>query len=305
MGVGANDLVERLESALAPWMAKKSEPLDLGEAFSPRDNSAPLQELERKRLYAYSLAKLRPRCTELAAMGENSGRNTAAYKLAAAIGRYVHHGIIARKEAADEILAACEQNGLIKEDGRASVVATIRSGLHSARNDPLPALPDRRSSKERTVKQTNVGDHVDGRPKRQGSPQLTGKREPRIYLVPFQEIRLGTRRRDLVARLIPRVGLIIVWGPPKCGKSFWAFDLAMHVALGWEYRGRRVHQGPVVYCAFEGQTGIEARIEAFRQRYLAEESAEPPPFYLEPGNPQSCGRAPGPHCCDPPPAFRD
>ena len=27
---------------------------------------------------------------------------------------------------------------------------------------------------------------------------------------------------------IPRVGLVVVWGPPKCGKSFWAFDLAMH-----------------------------------------------------------------------------
>lgn len=107
------------------------------------------------------------------------------------------------------------------------------------------------------------------------------EREPRIPLIPFAEIRLGTARRYLVKGIIPRVGLTLVWGPPKSGKSFWAFDIAMHVALGWEYRGRRVQAGTVVYCAFEGQTGIEARVEAFRQYHLQEEQAGIP-FYLEP-----------------------
>ena len=76
-------------------------------------------------------------------------------------------------------------------------------------------------------------------------------------------------------------GLSVIWGPPKSGKSFWAFDLVMRVALGWEYRGRRVHQGPVVYCCFEGQTGIRARVEAFRQKFLGEDS-EGVPFFLQP-----------------------
>jgi len=111
--------------------------------------------------------------------------------------------------------------------------------------------------------------------------EKTEIREPRIKLIAFDDIKLGNQRRDLVKGLIPRVGLIIVWGPPKSGKSFWVFYVAMHVALGWEYRGRRVHQGPVIYCAFEGQTGIEARVEAFRQRFLNEDH-DPVPFYLEP-----------------------
>jgi AAA domain-containing protein len=106
-------------------------------------------------------------------------------------------------------------------------------------------------------------------------------RGPHIELVPFDEIQLGTQRRYLVKGLIPRVGIIVVWGPPKSGKSFWTFDLNLRVALGWEYRGRRVHQGAVVYCAFEGQTGIQARVEAFRQRFLAEDHATIP-FYLQP-----------------------
>ena len=104
---------------------------------------------------------------------------------------------------------------------------------------------------------------------------------PRIRLIPFDQITLGQKRRDLVKGLIPRAGLTIVWGPPKSGKSFWVFDLVMHVALGHEYRGRRVQPGPVVYCAFEGQSGIEARAEAFRLRFLAEDTASIP-FYLEP-----------------------
>lgn len=104
----------------------------------------------------------------------------------------------------------------------------------------------------------------------------------RIRLVPFKEIKLGTERRYLVKGIIPRTGLVIVWGPPKCGKSFWTFDLVMHLALGWEYRGRRVQQGPVVYCAFEGQKGFEARVEAFRQQHLDSKDVEDVPFHLEP-----------------------
>jgi hypothetical protein len=55
----------------------------------------------------------------------------------------------------------------------------------------------------------------------------------------------------------------------------------MHIALGWPYRGRRVQAGAVVYGAFEGSHGFGARIEAFRQKFLAEAS-DPVPFFLEP-----------------------
>jgi AAA domain len=106
-------------------------------------------------------------------------------------------------------------------------------------------------------------------------------REPRIRLVAFDNIQLGTGRRYLVKGLVPRVGLTVVWGPPKSGKSFWIFDVVMHVALNRPYRDRRVHHGAVVYCAFEGQFGLEARCAAFNQRFLAEDH-EPVPFFLEP-----------------------
>ena len=78
-----------------------------------------------------------------------------------------------------------------------------------------------------------------------------------IKIIPFDEIRLNESYRPYLVRgLIPKEGLTVVWGPPKSGKSFAVFDLCMHVALGWEYRGRRVQQGSVVYCSFEGQGGL-------------------------------------------------
>jgi hypothetical protein len=95
---------------------------------------------------------------------------------------------------------------------------------------------------------------------------------PRFRLRPFNSVTIGSERVYLIKGIIPKAGLVVVWGPPKCGKSFWAFDLVMHVSLGWSYRGRRVQQGAVVYLALEGGKGFEARIEAFRQRFLSDDT---------------------------------
>ncbi len=109
-----------------------------------------------------------------------------------------------------------------------------------------------------------------------GKPQ-TGKKPPRFPLVKFDDVLMSTTSFYLVKNLLPRTGLAIIWGAPKCGKSFWAFDLLMHVALGWEYRGLRVKPGPVVYCVLEGAEGFKRRIEAFRLNHPKSKGA---PFYL-------------------------
>src|SRR4051794_30419725 len=96
--------------------------------------------------------------------------------------------------------------------------------------------------------------------------KANGAMPPRFKFTSFDDLRPGKEHLYLVKRLIPRVGLTLVWGPPKCGKSFLTFDLMMHVALGWEYRGRKVLQGEVVYCAFEGAEGFKLRAEAFRRQ---------------------------------------
>jgi AAA domain len=101
----------------------------------------------------------------------------------------------------------------------------------------------------------------------------------RFRLRAFNTITVGSELVYLIKGIIPRVGLVVVWGPPKCGKSFWTFDLVMHPALGWKYRGRRVQHGAVVYLALEGGKGFEARIEAFRRRFLPNKPDDIP-FFL-------------------------
>jgi len=104
----------------------------------------------------------------------------------------------------------------------------------------------------------------------------------RFKLMPFGEMRPGPEPLYLVDELIPKEGLVDIWGKAKCFKSFWALDLCLHVAMGWEYRDRRVQQGAVVYCAFEGAHGYKKRIEGLRRHYQIEDDAVVP-LYVMPG----------------------
>jgi hypothetical protein len=102
-----------------------------------------------------------------------------------------------------------------------------------------------------------------------------GKAKPvRFKLLSFDELKSSTALY-LVKGLFPRNGLVIVWGPPKWGKSFWIFTVAMHIALGWEYRGHRVKQDEVVYLVLEGQAGFGNRKEAFKHRFLKPDQTVP------------------------------
>jgi hypothetical protein len=115
----------------------------------------------------------------------------------------------------------------------------------------------------------------------QNEPPETGKGafDPRFKLTPFDEITLPTDPDSLVQGILPRTGLAVIWGAFKCGKSFWLFDVMMHVAIGWFYRGRRVQQGPVVYIALEGVRGFRKRVVAWRIHHLAKHQGRIP-FYL-------------------------
>jgi AAA domain len=111
-------------------------------------------------------------------------------------------------------------------------------------------------------------------------PNGNSKPKRRFELVPFNTIKINTAPDYLIKGIIPRECLAVVWGPPKCGKSFWTFDLVMHIALGRSYRGRKVQQGAVVYLALEGVHGFRKRVEAWRRRNLSTRGESDVPFYL-------------------------
>jgi hypothetical protein len=109
-------------------------------------------------------------------------------------------------------------------------------------------------------------------------PYQPPKGQQRFSLTRLADIELDTAPRCIVEGLIPKNGLTLVWGPPKCGKTFWTFDLAAHIALGWSYGDRQAEQGPVVYIACEGEHGVRTRAVAFRHARMLD--GDNPPFYL-------------------------
>ena len=135
------------------------------------------------------------------------------------------------------------------------VVVAMGDGLDEIFGELLEDMVERRERQDRWPNRT-AGDFV---------------------LLPFEDVTVDLERRGyLVKGVLPREGLAVVWGPPKCGKSFWAMDVGLHVALGREYRERRVQQATVVYIALEGRNGLPARIEAFRRHH----GVQTAPFYL-------------------------
>lgn len=65
----------------------------------------------------------------------------------------------------------------------------------------------------------------------------------------------------LVEGVIPGSGVSVIFGQPNAGKTFIALDMALHVAHGVPWFGRRVQQRPVVYVGLEGVGGIGKRLK--------------------------------------------
>ena len=84
----------------------------------------------------------------------------------------------------------------------------------------------------------------------------------------------------LVHEVISEDGLCILYGEPGSGKSFFALDLALRVALSRDWHGAKTKRVGVLYIAGEGARGIGKRITGWRVRHnLAELDA---PFAVLP-----------------------
>ena len=104
-------------------------------------------------------------------------------------------------------------------------------------------------------------------------------RAAKFKLVPFDDIRFDASNEWLIKRLLPQQGVALLFGLPKSFKSFIALDLGLHVALGWDWAGRRTTPGEVVYIAAENAGGTRKRKIGFEQTYDANLSGYIP-FYL-------------------------
>jgi hypothetical protein len=84
----------------------------------------------------------------------------------------------------------------------------------------------------------------------------------------------------LVKGLLSSNSLAAIIGVTGCGKTFFATELAVHIAAGRAWRGHRVHGGLVAYAALEGPASAENRFVAAGRRH---ELAATLPLRLTPG----------------------
>jgi len=113
--------------------------------------------------------------------------------------------------------------------------------------------------------------------RKRADKRRTGRELAAFTLISFANFQIDTTRLTYrIEGLLSSTGLALIWGARKSYKSFMALDVALHIALGRPYRGRRVDQAPVVYIALEGQNGLPARVEALKKHHQVADA----PLYL-------------------------
>lgn len=88
---------------------------------------------------------------------------------------------------------------------------------------------------------------------------------PSLPLVWYSAITPQLDAGDFVQGLLMEQSAAVVYGQSNSGKTFWTTDLALHVAAGRPWCGRRVDQGGVVYCVLEGGIGFQNRVSAWKE----------------------------------------
>ena len=80
---------------------------------------------------------------------------------------------------------------------------------------------------------------------------------------------------DFLEGVLTRGAMSVIYGESNSGKTFFALDLALHVAAGRQWRDREADQGFVLYLALEGSQAILNRVAAFKAEHGFEDTSLP------------------------------
>jgi RecA-family ATPase len=96
-----------------------------------------------------------------------------------------------------------------------------------------------------------------------GSDALAGVAQ-RFTFVHESEFAAAPPLEMIVQDVIPDADLVVVYGEPGSGKSFWTLDLVQSINRGSRGARKRVVQGRVAYIAAEGAGGFRNRVKAYK-----------------------------------------
>lgn len=95
----------------------------------------------------------------------------------------------------------------------------------------------------------------------------TGVEVAKIDLEWFDDITASLSDAYMVKGVLGAGTMSVVYGPSNSGKTFFAIDLAMHIASETEWRGRRVNGAAVLYLAAEGGKGVANRVASIKAEW--------------------------------------
>jgi len=93
----------------------------------------------------------------------------------------------------------------------------------------------------------------------------TGSPDAASLLEWFDDLQPAVSSAYIIKGLLDRGAMSVVYGPSNSGKTFFALDLAFHVAISAPWRGMRCNGGGVLYLAAEGGRGVVNRVVALRE----------------------------------------
>jgi AAA domain len=105
------------------------------------------------------------------------------------------------------------------------------------------------------------------RRKRGARPNGEDASAERFKLVDWNDIIFDPNDEWRIEDILPLRGLGLVYGKQGSFKSFVAMNLALHVALGTAWAGKRVERGRIVYIAAEGGPGMPKRLAPHKAKH--------------------------------------
>lgn len=136
-------------------------------------------------------------------------------------------------------------------------VDEVRAALQQAQDVSLPADMNRQGH--------SAAQSASVTPLRAGGDQLRPRAKALLAAAVWSgDFEASVDRDYLVKGWLDRGAVSVIYGPSNVGKSFFALDLAHHIAKGLQWGGRRVNAGRVLYLAAEGGTTFANRVAALQ-----------------------------------------
>jgi hypothetical protein len=289
------DVVDASTIAPAPaWLLDLIDPpvaarVQSAIANNTRDLAAPRMSADGTR---YGLQALDNECQAILSAADGAKHDTLN-RAAFSIGGLVAAGELAEGPALHALASALAGIASRCEDypaAQKTLGAAFRAGMAKPRAAPAPMI--RRTIVEEYAPTqpeppplAQAPDHWSAEPDPEPpapeidrvAPDAPGTGLPLVY---FQDVEPALAGEDFLEGVLIRAAMSVFYGPSNCGKTFFACDLALHVAYGKPWNGREVTQGGVIYCAMEGAHGIRNRVTAWARHYGLE--GAPIPFAIIP-----------------------